>query len=112
MSAIKRVLLISSFASAPLVIAAAIWLVPAVIEAFQNQKYLSGFEKINEAKTPLTIAQVEEAMGRPAHIDESESADQTITGMVYHYPAHGEDMKVVFVHGVVLRTEFTPTAKS
>lgn len=70
------------------------------------------FSKVQDNKPPLTQAQVEELLGRPASIDQSQSADQTITGEVYHYPYHNRDMKVVFVNGVVFSTQFVPGAKS
>jgi len=70
------------------------------------------FSKIEDNKPPLTQAQVEEMLGRPARIEQSQSADQTVTGEVYHYPYHDEDMKVVFVNHTVFKAEFVSEAKS
>ncbi len=112
MNAKKQVMIFSGLIMAPLVIALVIWVVPAVIQAYQDARYMAGFQKINEARTPLTIAQVEQVMGTPTHVEQSESADQTVTGTVYHYPAHGQDMNVIFVNGVVFGTKFVATTKS
>jgi hypothetical protein len=114
MNPMKKVMIFSALIMAPIVIALAIWLVPAVLTAEKSAKFMSAFEKIHETKPPLSIAQVEQLMGRPATIEQSETADQTITGTVYHYPypAHGQDFKVVFVNGVVFGTQFIPLAKS
>jgi cytoskeletal protein RodZ len=114
MNPMKKVMIFSAFIMAPVVIALAIWLVQAVLMAEQTAKFMSAFDKIHETKPPLSIAQVEQLMGRPASIEQSESADQTVTGAVYHYPypAHGQDFKVIFVHGVVFGTQFVPLAKS
>jgi hypothetical protein len=112
MNPMKKVMVFSGLIMAPLLIALAIWLGPHVIEAFTVQKYLAGFEKIQGAKTPLTIAQVEDVLGSPTRTEQSESADQTIHGAVYHYATYGTDIKIVFVNGAVFRTEFLPGAKS
>ena len=114
MSAMKKVMIFSALIMAPIVLALAIWLGSAVLTAFSNAKFMSSFEKIHETKPPLSIAQVEQLMGRPANIEQSESADQTVTGAVYHYPhpEHGQDFKVIFVNGVVFGTQFVPIAKS
>jgi hypothetical protein len=70
------------------------------------------FSKVEANQPALTQAQVEELLGRPAHIEQSQSADQTLTGAVYHYPYHDRDMKVIFVNGLVFGTQFPSGAKS
>jgi hypothetical protein len=114
MNPMKKVMIFSALIMAPIVIALAIWLVSTVLIAEKSAKFLSAFEKINETKPPLSIAQVEQLMGQPASIEQSESADQTVTGEVYHYPAYppGADFKVVFVNGVVFRTAIPAATKS
>ena len=114
MNPMKKVMIFSALIMTPIIVALAIWLVPAVLTAFSTAKFLSAFETIHKTKPPLSIAQVEQLMGRPARIEQSESADQTVTGVVYHYPhpEHGQDFKVIFVNGVVFGTQFVPIAKS
>ena len=106
MNPMKKVMIFSALIMAPIVIAVAIWLGLAVLTAFKAQKFMSAFEKIHETKPPLTIAQVEQVMGEPLRIEQSESTDQTITSEVYHYPTFpsGGDFQVIFVNGVVLHT--------
>jgi hypothetical protein len=89
----------------PLVLALAIWGGYVATEAYQAAHFLRGFEAITQAKAPLTVAQVEALMGKPASIEASQTEDQTISGVVYHYPAHGADFKVVFVNGTVFHAE-------
>ena len=48
-------------------------------------------------------------MGRPASIEQSQSADQTISGSVYHYPSGSGDMKVTFINGTVFKAELDLT---
>jgi hypothetical protein len=117
MSPMKKIAIFSALMMMPLVIAVVIWLGLAVLTAFNAAKFLTDFQKINETKPPLTIAQVEQLMGPPASIEQSGSADQTVTGEVYHYPTHppgGEvqDFRVIFVNGVVFHTAISPYIKS
>jgi hypothetical protein len=114
MSPMKKVMIFSALIMAPIVIALAIWLGSAVLTAEKSAKFLSAFEKIHETQPPLSIAQVEQLVGQPLRIEQSETADQTVTGEVYHYPypAQGQDFKVIFVNGVVFGTQFVPIAKS
>ena len=113
MTPMKKVMIFSALIFAPIVIALAVWLGSAVLTAERSAKFMSAFETIHETKPPLSIAQVEQLMGRPASIEHSESSDQTITGEVYHYPTYpsGGDFQVVFINGVVFRTalpNYTP----
>jgi hypothetical protein len=105
MTPMRKIALIGTAVIVPLVTGGAIWLGFAVSEAFQNARFLQGFETITHAKTPLTVAQVEDLMGKPASIEESQSEDQTVSGIVYHYPGHGTDFKIVFINGVVFHSE-------
>lgn len=100
----KKIAISSALITASIIIVLAIWLVPAVLMAVKVQKFMSSFEKINEAKPPLSIAQVEQLMGQPLRIEHTESTG--VTGEVYHYPTYppGGDFQVIFVNGVVLHT--------
>jgi hypothetical protein len=106
MNPMKKIMIFSALITAPIVLAVVIWLASSVLLAFKAAKFMSDFQKINETKPPLSIAQVEQLMGPPISIEQSETADQTITGAVYHYPTYppGGDFKVIFVNGVVLNT--------
>ena len=104
MISMKKIVIFPALIITSMIIALAIWLVPAVLKAEKSAKFLSSFVKINEAKPPLSIAQVEQIMGRPLRIEHAESTG--ISGDVYHYPTYplGGDFQVVFVNGVVLHT--------
>ena len=53
----------------------------------------------------MTANQVEAIMGRPAHIEASETADQNLSGEVDHYPTSQGDDQVVFVNHSVFKTQ-------
>jgi len=112
MSPMKKIAIFGSLMMAPLVIALGIWLVSVALTAEKSAKFLSNFEIIHETKPPLTTDQVVQLMGQPANIEQSESADQTVNGEVYHYPTYppGGDFKVIFVNGVVFNTAIPPYA--
>ena len=117
MNPMKKVMIFSALIMAPIILALVIWLVPAVLTALKAAKFLSDFEKINETKPPLTVAQVEQLMGAPVRIDQSASADQAISGEVYHYPTYppggaAQDFQVIFVNGVVFHTALPASTKS
>jgi len=117
MSPMKKVMVFSALIMAPIIVAAVIWFGLVFLTAFNAAKFLTEFQKINETKPPLTIAQVEQLMGSPASIEQSESADQTVTGEVYHYPVNPpggavQDFRVIFVNGVVFHTAISPYIKS
>jgi hypothetical protein len=111
MNPMKKVMIFSALIMAPIVIALALWLVPAVIAAYKAQWFMSAFEKIHDRKPPLSVAQVEQLMGQPLRIEHAESTG--LVGDVYHYPAYppGGDFKVIFVNGVVFGTQFISGAK-
>ena len=115
MKPMQKIAIFGALAMTPIVIALAIWLIPALLLAEKSAKFLSDFQKINETKPPLSTAQVEQLMGSPLRIEQSESADQAVTGAVYHYATFppGGDFQVIFINGVVFRTALpTYTPKS
>jgi hypothetical protein len=69
-------------------------------------------DKIAQIKPAMTADQVEAILGRPASIEQSETADQTISGEVDHYPAPNGEGRVIFVNHAVFKAEFVPGAKS
>ena len=73
-------------------------------------------DRLTRVKAGMTSDQVEAIMGRPVSIDQSESADQTVSGEVDHYPsrfpAAGGDCRITFVNHTVFKTEFFPETKS
>jgi hypothetical protein len=69
-------------------------------------------DKMAQIKPPMTQEQVEAILGRPASIDQSETADQTISGEVDHYPAPNGEGRVIFVNHAVFKAEFIPQTKS
>jgi hypothetical protein len=112
MSPMKKIMIFGAFGMAPLVLALAIWLVMAVVTAERSAKFLTSFETIHETKPPLSIAQVEQIMGRPLRIEHAESTG--LVGDVYHYPTYpsGGDFQVIFVNGVVFNTAIPSSTKS
>ena len=69
-------------------------------------------DKMAQVKPGMSSDQVELLLGRPATIDQSQSADQTISGEVDHYPAPDGEGRVVFINHAVFKAEFVPGAKS
>ena len=69
-------------------------------------------DKMAQVKPGMSSDQVELLLGRPATIDQSQSADQTISGEVDHYPAPNGEGRVTYVNHVVFKAEFVPGAKS
>ena len=67
---------------------------------------------MSQIKPGMTSGQVEALLGRPASIEQSETADQTISGEVDHYPAPNGEGRVIFVNHAVFKAEFVPGAKS
>jgi hypothetical protein len=100
----KKVLIYSAGVMGAIIVALVIWLAPSVLKAEHAAKFLTDFEKINETKPSLSIAQVEQIMGQPLRIEHAESTG--VTGDVYHYPTYppGGDFQVIFVNGIVLHT--------
>jgi len=68
-------------------------------------------DKMAQIKPAMTAAQVEAILGRPSHIDQSETADQTLSGEVDHYPAPNGEGRVIFVNHAVFKAEFAPKEK-
>jgi hypothetical protein len=69
-------------------------------------------DKMAQVKPTMNAAQVEAILGRPARIDQSETADQTLSGEVDHYPAPNGEGRVVLLNHAVFKAEFVPGAKS
>jgi hypothetical protein len=69
-------------------------------------------DKMAQIKPAMNASQVEAILGRPARIDQSETADQTLSGEVDHYPAPNGEGRVIFVNHAVFKAEFVPGAKS
>ncbi|HEV3271811.1 MAG TPA: outer membrane protein assembly factor BamE [Candidatus Methylacidiphilales bacterium] len=69
-------------------------------------------DKIAQIKPAMSQDQVEAILGRPARIEQSQTADQTISGEVDHYPGWGGEGRVIFLNGTVFKAEFVSGAKS
>jgi hypothetical protein len=69
-------------------------------------------DKMAQIKPAMSQDQVEAILGRPARIDQSETADQTISGEVDHYPGSDGEGRVIFVNHAVFKAEFVSGAKS
>ena len=73
-------------------------------------------DRLLRNKPGMSADQVEAILGRPASIEQSATADQTLSGEIDHYPsrfpAKGGDCRVIFVNHTVFKTEFLPGAKS
>ncbi len=112
MSSMRKTALIGAVIVAPLLVALATWFGFATFEACKDARFINGFEAIINRKAPMTVAEVEAVMGKPASIEQSQTEDQTISGMVYHYPGHGADLKIVFINGVLFHEEMPAPTKS
>jgi hypothetical protein len=69
-------------------------------------------DKLAQIQPGMNAGQVEAILGRPASIEQSETADQTLSGEVDHYPAPNGEGRVIFVNHAVFKAEFIPGAKS
>jgi SmpA / OmlA family len=69
-------------------------------------------DKIAEIKPAMNTSQVEAILGRPTSIEQSETADQTLSGEVDHYPAPNGEGRVIFVNHAVFKAEFVSGTKS
>jgi hypothetical protein len=67
-------------------------------------------EKISQIKPGMKIDQVETLLGRPIHIDQSETTG--LRGEVYHYPGANGEGRVIFLNDTVFKAEFVPGGKS
>ena len=68
-------------------------------------------DKMALIKPAMSTGQVEAILGRPASIEQSETADQTLSGEVDHYPASNGEGRVIFVNHAVFKAEFVPGVK-
>jgi outer membrane protein assembly factor BamE (lipoprotein component of BamABCDE complex) len=67
-------------------------------------------QSIAQIKPGMKTAEVEALLGRPTHIEESETTG--LRGDVYYYPgSHGEG-RVIFLNDIVFKAEFVPEGKS
>jgi outer membrane protein assembly factor BamE (lipoprotein component of BamABCDE complex) len=67
-------------------------------------------QSIAQIKPGMKTAEVEALLGRPTHIEESETTG--LRGDVYYYPgSHGEG-RVIFLNDTVFKAEFVPEGKS
>ena len=69
-------------------------------------------DKMAQIKPAMKPADVEAILGRPVRIEQSETADQSLSGEVDHYPASNGEGRVIFVNHTVFKSEFVPNAKS
>jgi hypothetical protein len=53
---------------------------------------------------------VEAILGRPDHIDQSETTG--LRGQVFHYAGRGGEGQVVFLNDTVFKAQFVPGGKS
>jgi outer membrane protein assembly factor BamE (lipoprotein component of BamABCDE complex) len=65
-------------------------------------------EKIAQIKPAMKLDQVEALLGRPAHIDQSETTG--VTGQVYYYATPQGEGRVTFLNDTVFKAEFIPGA--
>ncbi len=68
--------------------------------------------KMALVKPGMKVAQVEALLGSPTHIDDTQTADQTLTGQVYHYSTPAGEGRVVFVNGIVFSSTLLNGTKS
>lgn len=110
----QKLALYSALMMAPLIVAGIVWFGMSWVTAERSAKFLTEFQTIHETKPPLSVSQVEQLIGQPLRIEQSESTDQTVKGMVYHYPTYpaGGDFQVIFVNGAVFNTAIPATSKS
>ena len=71
---------------------------------------VAAFSKIQDSRSPLSTNDVVRLLGQPSHIDESETTG--LSGQVYYYPWHNNEMKIVFVNGTVFHAEYTSRKQS
>ena len=66
-------------------------------------------EKISQIKPAMKVDQVEAILGRPAHIDQSETTG--LSGQVYYYTSPHGEARVTFLNDAVFKAEFIPGDK-
>jgi hypothetical protein len=67
-------------------------------------------DKMAQIKPGMNVDQVGALLGRPAHIDQSETTG--LTGEVDYYRGSGGEGRVIFLNNVVFKALFVPGAKS
>jgi hypothetical protein len=66
-------------------------------------------QKMAQIKPGMNADQVEAILGRPAHIDQSETTG--LQGQVYHYPGPNGEGQIVFLNNAVFDAKFVPGAR-
>jgi hypothetical protein len=105
MTATKKVMIFSAMVAAPPVLATVLWLVLVFWKAEHAAKFQSEFSTLQDGKSKMSTAQVENLLGQPSRIEHAESTG--ITADAYHYPTYppGGDLKVVLINGILNHTE-------
>jgi hypothetical protein len=63
-------------------------------------------EKMAQVTVGMKTADVEKILGRPAHIDQSETTG--LRGEVYDYPGSNGEGRVIILNDLVFKAEFVP----
>jgi hypothetical protein len=66
-------------------------------------------QEMAQVKTGMKTAEVEKILGRPAHIDQSETTG--LRGEVYDYPGVNGEVRVIILNDIVFKAEFIPGGK-
>ena len=100
----QKVAVFSAFATAPIVVAAAlgIWIYSSAITP----------NKMAQVQPGMKAEQVVVILGSPASVEHSETTDQTLNGEVDHYPASNGEGRVIFINHAVFKSVFVPGTKS
>ena len=67
-------------------------------------------EKISQIKPAMKVDEVEAILGRPDHIDQSETTG--LQGQVYYYNGSRGQGRVVFLNDAVFKADFVPGGKA
>jgi hypothetical protein len=65
---------------------------------------------MSQIHSGMKTTEVEAILGRPAHIDQSETTG--LRGELYDYPSPAGEGRVVFLNDVVFKSEFISRARS
>ncbi len=68
--------------------------------------------KLGLIKPGMKPDQVQALLGKPTRIDETQTADETLTGQVYYYATPAGEGRVVFVNGIVFSSGILSGTKS
>lgn len=67
-------------------------------------------QQMTQVTVGMKTAEVEKILGRPAHIDQSETTG--LRGEVYDYPGVNGEGRVIILNDTVFKAEFVPGGKS